>query len=142
MRSSMARHAEVALHVHADDRVPLLLRRAHKHAVAHKAGVVHHRVQAAEGGDGLLHEPLAAGPVGDVVGVGDGLATGGNDLRHHLFGGRLRGALAVERGADVVHHNAGAGGREGQRMFTTDATACARDDDHSLFTQPRHRELR
>ena len=48
----VAGDGEVALEVHAHHRVPLVLGRVGEHPVAHEAGVVHHRVEAAERVDG------------------------------------------------------------------------------------------
>ncbi len=74
------RHREVTLQVHADDRVPLFLARGEEHAVADEAGVVDEHVEPAERVDRGLHEALRACPVGDVVGVRDGLAAERVDL--------------------------------------------------------------
>ena len=48
--------------------------------------------------------------------VGDGLAAGGLDLVDHRLGGALVFALALERGAQVVHHDLGAHARELDRV--------------------------
>ena len=76
----VAGRREVALQVHADDRVPLLFARREQHAVADEARVVDEHVEAAERVDRGLHEVTRAVPVGDVVGVRDGLAARGRDL--------------------------------------------------------------
>ena len=99
-------HGEVALQVHADDRVPLFLARREQHAVAHEAGVVDEHVEAAERVDRGLHEPLRAVPVGDVVGVRDRLAAERVDLVDDVLRGPALAAGAVARDAEVVHDDA------------------------------------
>ena len=128
---------EVALEVHPDDVVPLLLAHVDEEPVPQDAGVVDQHVEVAERLDRRLDQALAALPVGHVVTVGDGTAAGGHDLGDHLLG---RGAAvaaartAVVGGpATVVHHDGGALGREEQGVLTTDAAPSAGDDrDPSL----------
>ena len=83
---------EVALEVHPDDGVPLLLGGVHQHPVAHEAGVVDQDVEAAERVDRLLHHRRGLLEVGDVGAVGDGLAAQRLDLGDDLVG-RLAGRL-------------------------------------------------
>ena len=88
----VTRGREVALEVHADHRVPLLLARREDHAVAQEAGVVHQHVEAAERVDRRVHQVAGAVPVGDVVGVRDRLAAGRDDLVDEKLRGRGVGA--------------------------------------------------
>jgi hypothetical protein len=111
----------VALEVHGDDGVPLLLAHVDEEAVAQDARVVHEDVQLAEGVQRRLHQPLGARPFGHVVGVGHGLAAEADDLVHHLLGGD---------GVGVVDHDPGAFTGEEQRVLPAQAPACAGDDRH------------
>ena len=104
----MSQRGEVALQVHPHDVVELGLRHVGEHAVAQDAGVVHEDVQVAKGVERGLHQPFRTGPVGDVVGVGDRLATEGADLVDDLLRGPGVGATAVGSAAQVVHHDVGA----------------------------------
>lgn len=131
-------HGGVALEMHRDHRVPLGLLDARNEGVPQDARVVHHHVELAESGDGLLDQRLGARPVGDVVGVGHCLAACGDDLVGHLLrragvrtgtspaGYTLIGGGSPTAGtAEVVDHYGGAFGGEQQRVFTPDAPARA-----------------
>ena len=95
-------------------------------------------VEAAEGVDRGLDEPLGAVPVADVVGVGDGLAAHGLDLVDDLLGRAGVVALAVHRAAEVVDHDLGAVVGQEQRVLAADAPAGARDDRDATLAQLRH----
>jgi hypothetical protein len=84
----VAHRGEVALEVHGDDGVELVLARVGDHPVADDAGIVHQNVQAAEGFDGGCDQAGRLVPVGDVGSVGDGFPAGRGDLVDH----GLRGA--------------------------------------------------
>ena len=86
VRRGVPHGGEVALEVHGDDGVELLLAGVGQHPVAHDAGVVHQHVQAAEGVDGGLDQAGGLIPVGDVGAVGDGFASGGGDLVDDALG--------------------------------------------------------
>jgi len=75
----------VAFEVDGDDRVPLFLGHVHEHPVAEDPGVVDEDVEAAELVERLLHEPLRAGEVGDVLAVRRRFAAGGADLLDDLL---------------------------------------------------------
>ena len=85
----MAQHREVALEVHPDHCVPLLLGGVDEHPVADEPGVVDEDVEAAlrlmvwcDHRGGLLE-------VGDVGAVDDGGSAGGLDLGDDLLRGGL-----------------------------------------------------
>ena len=109
---------EVALHVHVDDEVPLLLGHRHEHAVAQDPGVVDQDVEATEGAHRGLDQGAATLPVGDVVVGRDGLAPAGADLR-----GRLLGHLP-----EVVDDDLGALVGEEERMLPPQPATCTGDD--------------
>ena len=96
--------------------------------VAQDAGVVDDDVDAPVGVDRGLHDRLAALGRGDRVGVGDGLAARGFDLVDHLLGGAGVAAGAVDRAAEVVHHDERAPRGEQQRVLASEAATGARDD--------------
>ena len=129
---------EVALQVDADHRVPLVLAGGEHHAVAEEAGVVDQHVEPAERVDRGVHEPARAVPVGDVVGVGDGVAAGGHDLVDEELRGALVGAGAVARDAEIVHDDPGTFTRERQRVLAADAARGAGDDDDPAVADSGH----
>ena len=128
----------MALEVHADHRVPLVLAGREHHAVAEEPGVVHEHVEAAEGVDRGVHEAAGAVPVGDVVGVGDGLAARRDDLVDDQLRRAPVGAGAVARDAEVVHDDARALTCERQRVLAADAARRAGDDDDPAVADPGH----
>ena len=77
-------------------------------------------------------------PVAHVVAVDDRLATGRLDLLHDLGRRRQIGALAGERGAEVVDDDLGAVGRERERVRAAEAAAGARHD-HDPSVADAHR---
>src|SRR5690606_9054574 len=77
---------------------------------------------------------LGAGPVADVLGVGDRLPAGGHDLVDHLLRGTDIAAAAVHRAADVVHHDLRTLRREQQGVLAADAPAGARHDGDPSVT--------
>ena len=105
------------------DRVPLGLGHVDDHAVAQDARVVHQHVQIAERVDRLLHEPLRAVPVGDVLAVDDGLAAERLDLLDDLHRRARVAALAVHVAAEVVDDDLRALAREQQRVLAARARA-------------------
>jgi hypothetical protein len=121
---------EVALEVHRDDGVELLLAGVGHHPVAHDAGVVHQNIQTTELLNCGLDEACRLIPVRDVGSVGDGFATGGGDLVDYaLRGATAAGGRPVQTNTDVVDDDARTLGREGQRMRATDTAARSGDDD-------------
>ena len=131
VRGGVPGGVERALHVRGDDRIPLLLRHVEEHAIAQDAGHVHDDVETAVRVDGLRDHRAHRSVVGDVGVVGAAGAAGGLDLVDDLTGGARVGIVAVERDADVVHHDRRplAGQADGDRG--ADATAGAGDDRHS-----------
>ncbi len=69
VRRGVPQRREVALQVHPDHGVPLVLGRVHQHPVADETGVVHQHVERSEALDRLLHHPLRLGEVPDVRAV-------------------------------------------------------------------------
>ena len=65
---------------------------------------------------------------GDVVAVDDRVAAGVLDQLHGLLGWGRVAALAAPVAAEVVDHDPGALGGEGQRLFASDAAAGSGDD--------------
>src|SRR4030095_620621 len=101
--AGVTRHAEVSAQVDTDHGVPLLLRAAHEHAVAHEAGVVDDDVAAAEGVERRAHQRARPPAIADVRAVRDGRAAALADLLHHLLRRRAVRAASVRPGAEVVH---------------------------------------
>ena len=136
----VTRGREVALEVHADHRVPLLLARREDHAVAQEAGVVDEHVEAAERVDRGVHQAAGALPVGDVVGVGDGLAARRDDLVDEELRGRAVGTGSLARDAEVVHDDARAFTREQACVLAADAAPGAGHDHDPPFADARQRD--
>src|SRR5262249_27286162 len=86
----------------------------------------------------LADHALGAGELGDVVGVGRGLATGGADLVHDLVGRACRRAGAVACAAEVVDDDLRAVRRQHERVLAADATARARRDHPAAFAELCH----
>ena len=84
------------------------------------------------------HEALGAVPVGDVVGVGDGLAPGGDDLVDDGLGRAGRRAGAVHGAAEVVDHDLGAVLGQEQGVLPPDAAAGAGHDADPSFAELGH----
>ncbi|CAB4324776.1 unannotated protein [freshwater metagenome] len=120
--------------MHAHDRVPVVDSHVDEHAVAHDAGIGDDSVETTEGVDGGTHQVAGAVPVADVIGVGDGFATGRDDVIHDLLGGTDVVTLAGERRADVVHDDLGALSRECPGMCRAEASARSGDDHDSSVT--------
>ena len=78
--------AEVALHVHPEDRVELILLHVEDHLVATEAGVAHQDIEVAELADGRLEHRLRVVPIGHVAEVRHGFAAGLLDLLDHSRG--------------------------------------------------------
>ncbi|MNE15370.1 hypothetical protein D3C80_1082770 [compost metagenome] len=129
----------MAAQVDAQHGVPFLGRAGDEHPVADEAGVVDHGVQVAKGVERRLDHALTALDLGDVVGVGDGPAAGGDDLIDHGLGraDRLTG-LAVGADAQVVDDDFRPLGRQSQGVGPAQPAARARDDDHAAFTDTEH----
>ena len=122
------RRREVALEVHLDHRVPLVLLHVHEHAVAEDPGVVDEDVEAAEALDRRLHHAFGAGEVGDVLAVRDRLAAERLDLADDVVRRPFARALAGERRAEVVDDDLRAGARERERVLAADPAPGAGDD--------------
>jgi hypothetical protein len=124
--------------MHTDNCVPFVLSHVGEHAVAQDAGIVDQDVEPAEGFDRMVDQVLGAGPVADVVAVGDRLAARRADFRHHLVGGRGVGAAAVDACAEIVDHDLGAVRGQHQRMLAPQSPAGAGHDRNPSFTQAAH----
>ena len=107
------------LEVHAHDLVPVVLAEADEHAIAEDAGVVDDDVHVAEGPDRGIDDALGGIHPGDVVRVGDRLATALADLARHGHRGLV---------ADVVDDDIRALGSEGERVDAPEAAAGSGDD--------------
>ena len=77
---------EVALQMGADHGVPLLFARREHHAVAEEPALLTSTSRPPNVSMAALDELTSAVPVGDVVGVGDGLAARRGDLVDDLLG--------------------------------------------------------
>ena len=105
-----------------------------QHAVAHEAGVVDEDVEPAEACRARSPRGLGAVPVGDVVGVRDGLAARGDDLVDHLAAGparRCRSRPSRPTPRSLTTTFAPWRG-ELQRVRAADAAARAGDDDDAV----------
>ena len=136
MDGGEARRAEVALEVHLDHGIPLVLGHVERHLVPQDAGVVHEHVEGPVGLDGLPDEGLGAFPAGDVVVVGDRRAARGDHLVDHLLGGTVVLACTGPVPAEVVDDNAGAFGAQQQRLGPSDSPTGSGDDRHFPVEQP------
>jgi hypothetical protein len=121
--------------MHAHDRVPLLLRGADEHPIAHEAGVVHDRRRGVpnrlDAPRRTRRRPPSQSAI--VVAVGDRLAAERDDRGDDLLGRGRRRAGAVERDADVVDDDARPLARELERVRAAEAaTGAGHDDDSSL----------
>ena len=124
----MAGGHEVALQVHVDDRIEVILCHVDEHPIPQDAGVVDEDVQVTEVLNGGVDEALATFPVGDVIGVGHSLAAHGPNLIGHHLGCATVIARTVHRATEVVDHELGAFLGEEQGVLTTNAAACSGDD--------------
>ena len=129
----MPQHREVALQVHGDHRVPVRFLHAGDERIPQDAGIVDQDVESAELGDSLQHNAFRAAPGGDVLGAGDGGATGGGDLIRYLACRAAVGAIAGVVATEVVDDDLGAFPGEQQCVFASDATACAGDHRNPAF---------
>ena len=130
---------EVALQVHADHRVPLVLARREEHAVAHEARVVHEDVEPAEGVDRGLHERARALPVGDVVGVGDRLAAQRRrSRRRRPARARVSAPVPSRATPRSFTTTVRALACERERVLAADAAPRAGDDDDPAVTDAAH----
>src|SRR5690606_26520734 len=108
-----------------DHRIPVVKRHLVKNHVAQDAGIVDHAVDAPEDINGGLHDALRAVEIGDAVGAGHGLTAGLPDFGDHFAGRRGIGALALQRGTDVIDHDLRAFFRHQQRDVPADAATGA-----------------
>src|SRR5262249_30573847 len=134
VRRSVAGRRKVALEVHGDNGIPLVLGHVHEHPVAEDPGVVDEDVEPAELVDRLPDEPFRSGEIRHglprrarfsprVAAVrGRSPPWGGAPLGALLRGAGV-GASAGASRAGVVAHALGSGGREGGRVRAADATS-------------------
>ncbi len=139
MRPGVPERSEVALQVHRDHGVPLLLRHVHEHAVAEDPRVVHEDVEPAVAVDRPLHELLGRAEVGHVRVARHRLAAVGHDLVDDLLGRACVLALSCERAPQVVDDDPRARPRQSERVVTPDAAPGAGHDRH-LPLERRHAE--
>ena len=137
VRGGMTQRREVPLEVHTNHRVPLLLAHVGEHPVAQKSGVVDQNIQTAKGIDGGVDQVLGTVPVGDIITIGDGFATGSLDLLDHFLSG-AGASRSIQAHTDVIDDHPGAFGRERQRVRTSDAPACTGNDDDPTVEQTWH----
>ena len=114
---------EVALQVHVDDQVPLVLGHRHEHAIAEDAGVVDEHVETTERGEGGVDQLPPTVPVGDVVVGRDRLPAGVADR-----GGRL-----LRHVTQVVHHDLRALLGEEQGVLASQTSSGAGDDGDAVL---------
>ena len=121
-----------------DHGIPLVLGHVYEHPVAEDSRVVDEDVEPPELVDRLLHEPLRAREVGDVLAVRRRLAAGGADLLDDLLGRAGVGSLAGERRAPRSLTTTFAPAlREGERVRAADPAPRA-GDDRDLAAQIWH----
>ena len=113
----------MAFQVHCHDGVPVGFCHRGEHAVTVDAGVVQHNVQVTECLDRFFHCAFAVFVVGDVRGVGDGLAAFGLDFIDHFLCGFF---------VDVVNHNGTAFFGEDFGVCCAQAATGAGDDGYSI----------
>jgi hypothetical protein len=91
-------------------------------------------VKITEGVDCGLDESLGACPGGDVVAVGDRLATHRFDLVHDLLGWREVATRAIDARTEVVDDHVRAVAGEAEGVFATDPATRTRDNGYTTFT--------
>jgi hypothetical protein len=127
----------MALQVHRDDRVPLLLGHVHEHPVAQDPGVQDQDVEAAVAVDRALHHLLGRAEVRDVGVARNRLAAAGHDLVDDLLRrGRVL-PFAGERAAEVVDDDTRSARRQFERVLAADPAAGA-GHDRNLPLERRH----
>ena len=92
---------------------------------AQDAGVIDQHMHLAERGQRCLDDAAGRFDARDVVAVGQTLTAGRLDFGHHGLGGFA---------ADVIDHDVGALGCEGQRVGAAKAAAGAGNDDGTSVT--------
>ena len=132
------RRSEGSLHVGAYDAVPFAFGHVGKNAITQDAGVIDHDVEPTECLHCLIDQPLGPLPVGHVVPVRDGRTAGIVDLGRHLGREPFGVRRAVDRSAEVVHHDQRPVLGKGDRVSPTDAAPGTRYDTYPPFTQLRH----
>ncbi|MNH30263.1 hypothetical protein D3C79_905490 [compost metagenome] len=115
----------MALEVNAHDHVPVFFTEADEHAVAQHAGVVDQHMHFTERRQCRIDDALRGGQGGDVVAVGDGLATVGANLPRHILCGV---------GANIVDHHVGPLRGERQGVGATESAAGPGDDHGAVCT--------
>src|SRR3546814_5184072 len=93
----------IAIEVEPDQMVPVDRAHLGKDAIAQNAGIVHHRVELAEGAQGIFDDAGGSGGVRNICGVDDRLTARGADFRDDLLGGPGVAAFAVLRAAQIIH---------------------------------------
>ncbi len=117
-----------ALHVDANNGVPLFFGHVENHAVAEDAGDVHEDVELTPFVEGRAHQVLRLFDIGDVGEVGDRLAPALLDLLGDERGGGIVFAFTINRDTKVVDDDAGALSREELGDFGANTAAGAGDD--------------
>ena len=91
--------------------------------VAQDAGVVHHRVDAAEFLDTRLDHRARGVRIGDVAAIGDRIAARRPDLGNNFLRSGFGLARAFQRGTQIIDHHGGAFCGCHQGDITPDPTA-------------------
>ena len=134
----MANHVERSVQVHLQHSVPLGLGHVEHHAVAQDARHVAQPVHATEVVYGGLHDPPGGLVLGHRVEVGDRRAAGVSDRLRRLLCRRVGGAGAVQRAAQVVHHDRRAVRRHPLGHLRADASTGAGNYHYSSFKPVAH----
>ncbi len=124
--------------VHLHHEVEIIDRHVVEGLVAQHACIVDHDVDRAEGIDRRLDDVGRALGIGHRIVVRHGLAARRLDLGHHLVGGGMIAAFAVDRAARIVHHHPGAAAGQQQRMRAAEPVAGAGDDGDAIVEADCH----
>ena len=119
--------------MHGDHGIEIVLGHVPDHALAQHASRIDDEIDLAERVRALANHAAGTGVVSDRVIVGERIAAGLGDFRHHLVGRALGRDLAVAAGAGVVDDDAGALPGHEQRDAATDAAPGSSDDAGLIF---------
>ena len=121
---------EGAIEMDLHHRVEILVGHLVEVTVAQDAGVVHHRVDAAEFLDPGLDHRARGVRIGDVAAIGDRVAPGGPDLFDDFLRRSFGLTGAFEGRAQIVDHNGGTFCGCHQGDVAPDPTAGPGDQNH------------
>ena len=125
-------HRDRAIKIHRHDAPEILQSDAVERFVLVDARVVHQRVDPAPATERSIEHALTGAVCADIVMLGDGLPTGGEDGGDDRLGGRGQRHTVRTRAHPVVDHNAPAECRKMQGVRAAEAGPCTRDDDDGL----------